>query len=105
MPMAVPVLLTQEPHALSCQMMKIFLFSAQLGGFHSGRDYMDAKASRQECEQTGVNGGLKIQQAAAFLNPRRHCSHSLSLGTHGAVISALVILLLKVDLVRGPTQT
>ena len=46
MPMAVPVLLTQEPHALSCQMMKIFCFLPSLGASHSGRDYMDAKASR-----------------------------------------------------------
>lgn len=46
MPMAVPVLLTQEPHALSCQMMKIFCFLPSLGLSYSGRDYMDAKASR-----------------------------------------------------------
>ena len=43
--MAVLVLLTQEPHASSCQMIKIFCFLPSLGASHSGRDYMDAKAS------------------------------------------------------------
>ena len=46
MPMAVPVLLTQEPRALSCQRMKIFCFLPCLGASHFGRDYMDAKANR-----------------------------------------------------------
>lgn len=46
MPMAVLVLLTQEPHASSCQMIKILCFLPSLGASHSGRDYMDAKASR-----------------------------------------------------------
>lgn len=45
-PTVVPVLLTQEPHALSCQMTKIFCLLPSLGASHSGEDYMDAKASR-----------------------------------------------------------
>ena len=45
-PMVVPVLLTQEPHALSCQMTKIFCLLPSSGASHSGKDYMDAKASR-----------------------------------------------------------
>lgn len=46
MPKVVPVLLTQEPHALSCQMMKTFCLLPSLGASHSGKDYMDANASR-----------------------------------------------------------
>lgn len=45
-PTVVPVLLTQEPHALSCQMTKIFCLLPSLGASSSGKDYTDAKASR-----------------------------------------------------------
>lgn len=67
LPTVMPVPLTQEPHALSCQMTKIFCLLSSLGASHSGEDYMDAKASRLLGMWANWlrTGPLKIQQAAA----------------------------------------
>lgn len=60
--------LTQEPHALSCQVMKIFCFLPSLGASHSGRDLRGCQSepSARNVSKLAEDGALKIQQAAAF---------------------------------------
>lgn len=97
MPMAVPVLLTQEPpYALSCQMMKIFCFLPSLGlPILAEITWMQSKPSARNVSKLAANGGLQIQQAAAFFESKEALSTFSLTGDSWGSISALVILLLK----------